>query len=229
MYLPCTDAISSIATAVALALQADRLLPEIVKNALKGVQRRSVATQFTPAKGICACPSRMNLSTVSNKTWPSVEETLNSWNRANCIIASAGAVAHGSIQLNRKSIGIKKRLACTMVSYANFARNMEDSQSAPEVKAEAVCFTIQGLRPVSHQRRPGRGPCESPYPQRRTSACYWRRSWRAANASERRSGADGERRELARLMRAACAGESQSTIAKSFSVDRPAISRLARA
>ena len=91
----------------------------------------------------------MNLSTVSNKTWPSVEETLNSWNRANCIIASAGAVAHGSIQLNRKSIGIKKRLACTMVSYANFARNMEDSQSAPEVKAEAVCFTIQGLRVIN--------------------------------------------------------------------------------
>jgi len=77
----------------------------------------------------------MNLSTVSNKTWPSVEETLNSWNQANCIIASAGAVAHGSIQLNRKSIGIKKRLACMMVSYANFARNMEDSH-APRPRGE---------------------------------------------------------------------------------------------
>jgi hypothetical protein len=32
----------------------------------------------------------MTLSTVSNKTWPNVEETLNSWNRAKCSIASAG-------------------------------------------------------------------------------------------------------------------------------------------
>ena len=32
-------------------------------------------------------------------------------------------------QLNGKSIGIKKRLACMMVSYANFARNMEDSHA----------------------------------------------------------------------------------------------------
>jgi hypothetical protein len=88
-----------------------------------------MAAQFTPTKGISACPSGMTLSTVSNKTWPNVEGTLNSWNRAKCNIASAGAVAHGSTQLNGKSIGIKKRLACMMVSYANFARNMEDSHA----------------------------------------------------------------------------------------------------
>jgi hypothetical protein len=106
------------------------------RECLGGVRRRSVAVQFTATKGICTCPSGMNLSTVSNKTWPSVEETLNSWNRAKCSIASAGAVAHGSTQPNRKSIGIKKRLACTMVSYANFARNMEDSHTqGPEIRS----------------------------------------------------------------------------------------------
>ena len=44
-------------------------------------------------------PSRlsgMTLFTVSNTTWLNVEGTLNSWNRAKCSIASAGAVARGS-------------------------------------------------------------------------------------------------------------------------------------
>src|SRR5262245_46195307 len=38
---------------------------------------------------------------------------------------SAGTAVHGSTQLNGNSIGIRKRLACTRVSYVNFARNME--------------------------------------------------------------------------------------------------------
>ena len=44
--------------------------------------------------------------------------TLNSWNRAKCSIASARMAARGSTQLNGKSIGTRKRLACTRVSYA---------------------------------------------------------------------------------------------------------------
>src|SRR6516162_1814671 len=71
-------------------------------------------------------------STVSNKTWLNVEGTLNSWNRAKCSIASAGMAARGSTQLKGKSIGTRKRLACTGVSYANFARNTENSQMASE-------------------------------------------------------------------------------------------------
>src|SRR5262245_33680537 len=39
----------------------------------------------------------------------------------------------GSTQLNGKSIGTRKRLACTRVSYANCARNTEDSQMASEL------------------------------------------------------------------------------------------------
>ena len=34
-------------------------------------------------------------------------------------------MVHGSTQLNGNSIGIRKRLACTRVSYVNFARNTE--------------------------------------------------------------------------------------------------------
>lgn len=49
-----------------------------------------------------------------------------------CSIASAGMAAPGSTQLNGKSIGTRKRLACTRVSYANFARNTENSQMASE-------------------------------------------------------------------------------------------------
>src|SRR5262249_20770676 len=67
----------------------------------------------------------MTLSAVSNKTWLNVEVTLNSWNRVECRIASAGTAVHGSTQLNGNSIGIRKRLACTRVSYVNFARNTE--------------------------------------------------------------------------------------------------------
>src|SRR5215468_3834491 len=75
----------------------------------------------------------MILFTVSNKTWLNVEGTLNSWKRGKCSIASAGGMTRGSIQLNGKSIGTRKRLACTRVSYANFARNTENSQMASEL------------------------------------------------------------------------------------------------
>src|SRR5262249_7214859 len=51
-----------------------------------------------------------------------VKVTLNSWNRVECRIASAGTAVHGSTQLNGNSIGIRKRLACMRVSYVNFAR-----------------------------------------------------------------------------------------------------------
>src|SRR5215470_6133846 len=84
-------------------------------------------------KGIHACPSGMTLFAVSNNTWLNVERTLNSWSRAKCSIASAGMAARGSTQLNGKSIGTRKRLACTRVSYANFARNTENSQMANEL------------------------------------------------------------------------------------------------
>src|SRR5215470_8347928 len=50
---------------------------------------------------------------------------LNSSNRLVCRIASAGTAVHGSIQLNGNSIGIRKRLECTKVSYVNFARSTE--------------------------------------------------------------------------------------------------------
>jgi hypothetical protein len=83
--------------------------------------------QFAPMKGISTCPSGMSLFAVSNKTWLNVEGTLNSWNQAKCSIASAGAMTHGSIQLNGKSIGTRKRLACMRILYANSARNTEDN------------------------------------------------------------------------------------------------------
>src|SRR5215471_4285540 len=62
----------------------------------------------------------MTLSAVSNKTWLNVEVTLNSSNRVVCRIASAGTAVHGSIQLKGNSIGIRKRLVCTRVSYVTF-------------------------------------------------------------------------------------------------------------
>src|SRR5262249_7918289 len=76
-------------------------------------------------ESISACLCGMTLSAVSNKTWLNVEVTLNSWNRVECRIASAGTVVHGSTQPNGNSIGIRKRLACTRVSYVNFVRNTE--------------------------------------------------------------------------------------------------------
>src|SRR6266516_957007 len=87
-------------------------------------------------ESISACLSGMTLSAVSNKTWLNVEVTLNSWNRVECRIASAGTAVHGATQLNGNSIGIRKRLACTRVSYVNFARNTEgetyiESESQP--------------------------------------------------------------------------------------------------
>src|SRR6516225_6412874 len=51
--------------------------------------------------------------------------TTSSRNRVECRIASAGTAVHGSTQLNGNSIGTRKRLACTRVSYVNFARNTE--------------------------------------------------------------------------------------------------------
>ena len=74
---------------------------------------------------ISACLSGMTLSDGSNKTWLNVEVTLNSWNRIECSIASAGTAVHGPTQLNGNSIGIRKRLVCMRVSYVNFARNTE--------------------------------------------------------------------------------------------------------
>src|SRR5262249_55377715 len=74
----------------------------------------------------------MTLSAVSNKTWLNVEVILNSWNRVVCRIASAGTAVHGSIQLNGNSIGIRKRLACTRVSSANFAGSREGRLIEPE-------------------------------------------------------------------------------------------------
>ena len=105
-----------------------------------------MAAQFTPTKGISVCLSGMTLFTASNRTWLNVELILNSWNRAECSIASAGTVVHGSTQLNGKSIGTRKRSACT-VSYANFARNAENSQMASELalagsKHGAGCYIV---------------------------------------------------------------------------------------
>src|SRR5262245_9852165 len=74
----------------------------------------------------------MTLFTVSNKTWLNVEGTLNSWNRAKCSMGIEGGRTRGSTKLDGKSIGTRKRLACTRVSYANFARNTENSQMASE-------------------------------------------------------------------------------------------------
>jgi hypothetical protein len=81
-------------------------------------------------RSVPSCLSGMTLFTVSNKTWLNVEGTLSSWSRAKCSIANAGMAARGSTQLNGKSIGTRKRLACTRVSYANFARITEDTQIA---------------------------------------------------------------------------------------------------
>jgi hypothetical protein len=50
------------------------------------------------------------------KAWLNVEGTLNSWNRANCSIASAGGMTRGSTELKGKSIGTRKRLVCTRAS-----------------------------------------------------------------------------------------------------------------
>src|SRR5215471_18836787 len=60
---------------------------------------------------------------------------------AKCSIASAGMAARGSTQLNGKSIGTRKRLACTRVSYANFARNTENSQMASETRLWPAAIT----------------------------------------------------------------------------------------
>src|SRR5215831_17009169 len=90
----------------------------------------------------------MTLSAVSNKTWLNVAVTLNSWNRVECSIASAGTAVHGSIQLNENSIGIRKRLACTRVLYVNFARSTEGESRAVHGKAQGRPTTAAALSPL---------------------------------------------------------------------------------
>src|SRR5262249_11792154 len=93
----------------------------------------------------------MTLSAVSNKTWLNVEVTLNSSNRVVCRIASAGTAMHGSIQLNGNSIGIRKRLACTRVSYVNFARSTEGETYRDQ--APAIRPATSGGRSAAPARR----------------------------------------------------------------------------
>ena len=95
----------------------------------------------------------MTLSAVSNKTWLNVEVTLNSWNRVEYSIASAGTAVHGSTQLNGNSIGIRKRLACTRVSYVNFARNTEGET----YRDRAPAIRLRRTRRVVHRHAQGRG------------------------------------------------------------------------
>src|SRR5215470_20099434 len=104
-------------------------------------------------ESISACLSGMTLSAVSNKTWLNVEVTLNSWNRVECRIASAGTVVHGSTQPNGNSIGIRKRLACTRVSYVNFVRNTEGET----YRDRAPAIRLRRTRRVVHRHAQGRG------------------------------------------------------------------------
>src|SRR5215813_11807380 len=94
----------------------------------------------------------MTLSAVSNKTWLNVEVTLNSWNRVVCTTASAGTAVHGSIQLNGNSIGIRKRLACTRVSYVNFARSTEGET----YRDQAPAIRLRRSRRAVHGKAQGR-------------------------------------------------------------------------
>src|SRR5258708_13981637 len=96
----------------------------------------------------------MTLSAVSNKTWLNVEVTLNSWNRVECSIASAGTAVHGSTQLNGSSIGIRKRLACTRVSYINFVRNTEGET----YRERAPTIRLRHTRRAVHGKAQGRDP-----------------------------------------------------------------------
>src|SRR5712691_11441593 len=103
-------------------------------------------------ENISACLSGMTLSAVSNKTWLNVEVTLNSWSRVECRIASAGTAVHGSTQLNGNSIGIRNRLACTRVSYVNFARNTEGETYRERVPT----IRLRHTRRVVHAKAQGR-------------------------------------------------------------------------
>src|SRR5262245_66379959 len=96
----------------------------------------------------------MTLSAVSNKTWLNVEVTLNSSNRVVCRIASTGTAVHGSIQLNGNSIGIRKRLACTRVSYVNFARSTEGETYRERAPAIRLRRSRRAVR--SEERRVGK-------------------------------------------------------------------------
>src|SRR5215472_2562530 len=101
---------------------------------------------------ISACLFGLTLSAVSNKTWLNVEVTLNSSNRVVCRIASAGTAVHGSIQLNGNSIGIRKRLACMRVSYANFARSTEGETYRDQTPA----IRLRRSRRAVHGKAQGR-------------------------------------------------------------------------
>src|SRR5215472_1771989 len=94
----------------------------------------------------------MTLSAVSNKTRLNVEVTLNPSNRVVCTIASAGTAVHGSIQLNGNSIGIRKRLACTRVSYVNFARSTEGET----YRDQAPAIRLRRSRRAVHGKAQGR-------------------------------------------------------------------------
>src|SRR5215471_2622800 len=94
----------------------------------------------------------MTLSGVSNKTWLNVEVTLNSSNRVVCRIASAGTAVHGSIQLKGNSIGIRKRLVCTRVSYVNFARSTEGKT----YRDRAPAIRLRRSRRAVHGKAQGR-------------------------------------------------------------------------
>src|SRR5262249_59565919 len=95
----------------------------------------------------------MTLSAVWNKTWLNVEVTLNSSNRVVCRIASTGTAVHGSMQLNGNSIGIRKRLACTRVSYVNFARSTEGETYRERTPA----IRLRRSRRAVHAKAQGRG------------------------------------------------------------------------
>jgi hypothetical protein len=64
-------------------------------------------------------------------------------------------MANGSTQLNGKSIGAKKRLACTTVSYANFARNTEDSHAPGPTKDQ---HAVEALAAYGDSARQDLGP-----------------------------------------------------------------------
>src|SRR5262249_33536219 len=59
---------------------------------------------------------------------------------------------HGSIQLNGNSIGIRKRLACTRVSYVNFARSTEGET----YRDQAPAIRLRRSRRAVHGKAQGR-------------------------------------------------------------------------
>src|SRR5262249_55586693 len=110
----------------------------------------------------------MTLSAVSNKTWLNVEVILNSSNRVVCRIASAGTAVHGSIQLNGNSIGIRKQLECTRVSYVTFAR----SRGGETYRDQPPAIRLRRSRRAVHAKAQGQA----------TTALRYRRFTTAAEA-----------------------------------------------